>query len=300
MTSHVSAGDAVPTFELYGESGGRAGDFCLHCETIPARSHLHSWEIGIHQHAVFLQILLVEQGSGVVMLGSETLELRPPLFIVVPRGLRHGFRFSPDVDGLVVTVAPGRLCGVWPELARLGAFLSTPHLLPVEAGNEDAQFAADALRRLSREFERTAAGRAELMQASLVCTLLLLHRLSRGQEAPPNRNQQRVERFASLLRRHLREHKPATFYADQLGISTTHLNRILRATTGEGTQSMIARALLEEAKRELMFATGTVQDIALRLGFLDPAYFSRFFTHHAGLTPRAWREREHASMRAWN
>lgn len=299
MISRLPASDAVPTFDLYGETDGRPGDVWLHCETIPARSRLHGWEIGLHRHEAFLQLLLVEQGTGVAMLEAEMLELRPPLVLLVPRGVRHGFRFSPDIDGLVISVAPGRLGGVLPDLASLGAFLSKPHLVAVEAGNPDAQFAAQALRQLGREFERAVGGRNALMQASLACALLQLHRLSPGQNAPPTRNQNRFEQFAALLRQHLRQHKPATFYAEQLGVSTTHLNRILRATTGEGTQSLIARALMEEAKRELMFGPATVQEVALRLGFPDPAYFSRFFTHHAGLTPRVWREQERVSARAW-
>lgn len=299
MTFRQPASDTVPTFALYGEADGRAGDVWLHCEAIPARSRLHGWEIGLHRHETFLQLLLVEHGSGVAMLGGETMDLRPPLILLVPRGLRHGFRFSPDTEGLVISVAPGRLSGAWPDLARLGGFLAVPHLVAVEAGNADAQFAAQALRQLGREFERSVAGRSDLMQASLACALLQLQRLSPEQDAPPTRNQQRFEQFAALLRRHLRQHKPATFYADHLGVSTTHLNRILRAATGESTQSLIARALMEEAKRELMFGPATVQEAALRLGFPDPAYFSRFFTQHAGLTPRVWREQERLCAQAW-
>jgi AraC family transcriptional activator of pobA len=35
-----------------------------------------------------------------------------------------------------------------------------------------------------------------------------------------------------------------------------------------------------------------MQEVSYRLGFADPAYFSRFFLKHAGETPKDWRKRE--------
>jgi len=44
------------------------------------------------------------------------------------------------------------------------------------------------------------------------------------------------------------------------------------------------------------FTFGSVQEIAYRLGFSDPAYFSRFFLKQAGQTPRSWRMAERAKL----
>ena len=48
------------------------------------------------------------------------------------------------------------------------------------------------------------------------------------------------------------------------------------------------RAMLE-AKRSLCYTNQTVAEIAYTLGFVDPAYFTRSFTRHAGLPPRQYR-----------
>jgi len=65
-----------------------------------------------------------------------------------------------------------------------------------------------------------------------------------------------------------------------------------------GIQNVLPAVLLDEAKRELVFTFATVQEISYRLGFADPAYFSRFFMKQTGQTPRAWRieERERLGM----
>jgi AraC family transcriptional activator of pobA len=66
--------------------------------------------------------------------------------------------------------------------------------------------------------------------------------------------------------------------------------------TGQSARELIARKLLDEAKRELVFTFDSAQEIAYRLGFADPAYFSRFFLKQTGETPRAWRLRERAKL----
>ena len=54
------------------------------------------------------------------------------------------------------------------------------------------------------------------------------------------------------------------------------------------------RAFLE-ARRALSYTTLTIAEIAYGLGFVDPAYFTRSFTRHAGLSPRAFRQQHEAA-----
>lgn len=99
-----------------------------------------------------------------------------------------------------------------------------------------------------------------------------------------------------LIQQHLLSHKPAAFYADALGISPTHLNRVSRQMTGKSAYELIARKLLDQAKRELVFTFGSVQEIGYRQGFADPAYFSRIFLKGTGQTPRNWRIAEQLKL----
>ncbi|WP_236775424.1 helix-turn-helix domain-containing protein, partial [Agrobacterium tumefaciens] len=79
------------------------------------------------------------------------------------------------------------------------------------------------------------------------------------------------------------------FYAKKLGLSETHLNRLVRSVSGLSLQRLIARRQIEIAQQELIFTVSSVQMIAEGLGFADPAYFNRFFKRETGMTPRAWR-----------
>ena len=105
-----------------------------------------------------------------------------------------------------------------------------------------------------------------------------------------------ADTVGGLIQHHFRSHKPASFYAKEIGVSPTHLNRIVRSMTGGTAHDLIAGKLIEEAKRELLFTLASVQEISFRLGFADPAYFSRFFLKHAGATPKDWRKSEKSRL----
>jgi len=289
----------VPTYELYGEIAGRKPDFWLHCETIPSRSSLHHWEIRPHRHESFFQILYIDAGSGDAVFDGESHAIMPPAVITVPPRFNHGFRFSRDIDGFVITVLISHLKAAPGDRSRLGEWLATPHLTLLDMSNQDAAYVAETLKRLGGEFANRRSGRNDLLEAYLTSALLLTARLSQhggeGQGAP-DESERRMETLYGLIQQHFRSHKPAAFYAEALGISPTHLNRIVRGKTGHGAHELIARKLVDEAKRELVFTFGSVQEISFRLGFTDPTYFSRFFLKQTGETPRAWRIAERAKL----
>ncbi|ASY66963.1 putative AraC family transcriptional (plasmid) [Sinorhizobium sojae CCBAU 05684] len=291
----------VPTYELYGEESGERPEFWLHCETIPSRSSLHHWEIGLHRHENFFQILYIAGGSGDAIFGERTEPISPPTVITVPPAASHGFRFSRDVDGFVFTILASHLPASSGGRSRLGSWLAAPRLAPL-GGGEDGRYIADTLKRLAAEWEARRSHRTVLLDSYLITVLTLAARLA---QAPPNgnapgetNNERRMELFEALLQQHYLLHRPATFYARELSLSPTHLNRITRAMTGKSVQEIIAARLLTAARRELVFTRSSVQEISFRLGFSDPAYFSRFFVRHNGMTPRAWRIAERQRLGA--
>jgi AraC family transcriptional activator of pobA len=289
----------VPTYELYGENTAGKDDFWLHCETIPSRSSLHHWEIRLHRHDRFFQILYIHAGSGDAIFGETSNVIFPQSVVTVPPGLDHGFRFSRDIEGFVITALISHLKALPGDRSRLGEWLARPHLTHLDMEDEDAAYLARTLQRLGTEFAERRFGRNDVLEAYLTSALQLTARLSvqdsHGQ-GPTDENGRRMEILNGLIQRHLRVHKPAAFYAEKLAISATHLNRIVKMSTGSGMHDLLARKLAEEAKRELVFTVGSVKEIGYRLGFADPAYFSRFFLKQTGATPRAWRIDQRAKL----
>lgn len=78
-------------------------------------------------------------------------------------------------------------------------------------------------------------------------------------------------------------------YAGVIGVSPNHLNRVVKKETGKNAGEWIDISRVTLAKLLLRQSELPVLDIALKVGFDDQSYFSRFFKKHTGLTPSEFR-----------
>lgn len=80
--------------------------------------------------------------------------------------------------------------------------------------------------------------------------------------------------------------------ADAIGINRAVLSKKLNAETGLPTSQFIRNYRLDIAKRMLKdnVANRNITEIAYRVGFNDPKYFTRCFTKQYGVAPSAYRE----------
>jgi AraC-like DNA-binding protein len=62
-------------------------------------------------------------------------------------------------------------------------------------------------------------------------------------------------------------------------------------------RTLLLRALMSRAV-ELLQTRLSVTEVALELGYSDPAHFTRAFARRFGESPQAWRERNRSSPRA--
>ncbi len=282
---------AVPTYALYGEADHTAYANWLHCESIPARSALFDWEIGLHRHQHFFQILNMTQGQGEARLGGRAVPLQAGMAVTVSPGIVHGFRFSPDTEGHVITLLGEQVNRILGPGSGLQALLAEPQAITLGDAAPEIERSVAAV---AREFPGSAPGRFGLIEAHVGILLITLGRLAaqtaQAAEAAPNRTARYAMQFRILLDQAYRTERSVAFYAGRLGISEVHLNRVCRAALNTSALGAINQRIVLEATRDLTFTVLSVKEIAYSLGFDDPAYFSRFFTKHTGLTPTQFRK----------
>jgi AraC family transcriptional regulator, transcriptional activator of pobA len=83
-------------------------------------------------------------------------------------------------------------------------------------------------------------------------------------------------------------HKPSD-YASMLNVSTGYLNDIIREAYGKTTGEVIQDRIILESKRLLFYTDLSVNEVAHKLGFSDPAYYTRLFKKHLDTTPKEYR-----------
>lgn len=134
------------------------------------------------------------------------------------------------------------------------------------------------------EKEYNGESRIDLLKTYLRAFCIIIREQISMQDSSIN-DRQRIQELVRLIEEYYITERETRFYADQIKISTHHLNDIVRLSRGTTVKKMIAQRLLLEAKRELSFGALTVKEIAFKLGFSDASYFSRFFKKHTGQNP---------------
>ena len=130
--------------------------------------------------------------------------------------------------------------------------------------------------------------------ASSYLTAALFEFARCGPAAGPERMPKEMQILREVLA-YLQENMMHSVKVEELAslvhVSSRHLGRIFESAVGQSPKDYILRIKLAEAKRLLMNPDLTLADIATRVGFADPDYFSRLFKRKVGCTPGAFRMR---------
>lgn len=98
-----------------------------------------------------------------------------------------------------------------------------------------------------------------------------------------------VTRFRGLIEQHIASPWSVNDYCRALGVRPAELGAACKEAIGRTPGSLIQEHRLLRAMRELRHTAASAAEIAYRVGFNDPAYFSRFFRRHTGRSPVEFR-----------
>jgi len=286
----------IPSFSLYGETPATAQTDGVHIEDIQSRSRKYLWRIGTHRHTLLSQCVLVTAGPVTVTLDDAHSALAGPAVMIIPAGTVHNFRFRADTLGSVLTVDLSRVLSMAAPAHQtpIEALFSKPRVIDLREDPQLAERAGQLLERLAHEFAQPDSGAAPV-GGWLACCVLWVLALGTaghgGSEIHSSRDAERLRRFRHLIESQYLKHWPVERYARHLSLSETSLNRLCRRLAGSTAFDLIQQRLALEARRRLVYAASSVSGIAGELGFKDPAYFSRFFRRHSGVSPVDFRRR---------
>jgi AraC family transcriptional activator of pobA len=262
----------IPNYSLYGESARPPWYDAFNFEWIPERSRPNDWHIDAHRHDALLQFLYICSGSGQVVIENTKTQIEPPCIVLLPAQTVHGFVFSPDVDGLVITAAQRSLESI--------SSVVSPGLIPV----------------LQRAAVIPLTAQAVEDNALMPLFARLSERASAPAVASTERRALQIRQFRNLVAAHFREHQPVEFYAQKLGMTVAQLGRICREELSSSPLAIVNEHLVREAQRDLVYSGMSIKQIAHGLGFSDIAYFSRYFRKQTGVTPTEFQGEAHKAL----
>jgi AraC family transcriptional activator of pobA len=296
----VSTSSTIPQFALYGELTRGTDAEGVHIELIETRSRRYDWHIGVHTHAGLFQVLFLFGGRVAATLGDQPVELEGPVALTIHPSLAHGFAFSEEAYGYVLTIDQNMLFAAAGQDGSLFTALFVEPLaiglraLPEEGGRIEA-----LLQNLIAESMAPRQGHTLMLDWLARCILLMLARVQaerRIAEKSGRKDFELFSRFRVEVERRYKEQWRVGQYADVLRVPPVRLNRLCLKIAGKTAFEMTQERLMLEACRKLTYVPAGVAGIAYELGFQDPAYFSRLFKKLVGMTPREYRERTQAAV----
>ena len=286
---------SIPNYELYGELLAGSYSDPVHHETIRERSSKHDWTIRLHRHEGLAQVFLFQTSGVFVRMGDLEHTSTEPLILMVPPRVPHGFRFSEDVVGDVLSL---RLKEIGAETAtRIQQFSSSSGGVLPRSRSEHFQRVEELFRQLGDVYHGLGRERGPLLVSltDVIVTYLsadlLLDRADGSLNALPERTRHELqaEQYCNLVETNFQSSRSIADYALEVGVSAPHLTRVCRRILGQAPNALIRQRRLLEAKRLLEYTKLSISEVAHRSGFRDPAFFSRTFKKEVGISPQSYR-----------
>lgn len=176
-------------------------------------------------------------------------------------------------------------------LERFSFFRDTPSGVTLRLGAGARRQLAGPLDGLRREVRRLRGDSEHLIQAWVYESLALLERfwVDAGLEQRTHSVDSRISKFVALVEERFRRDHRLASYAGALHLTTGHLNELSHRHLGDSAGRFLRRRLVLEAKRQLAFTDQAVKGVGRSLGFVDAAYFCRFFRREVGSSPLEYR-----------
>lgn len=230
------------------------------------------------------RLLFIAKGQGRITVAGLTSGYGANNLIYIPANTMYGFEVGTTMFGQMLSI-PAAMSGEWPEE-------------PVHLRLRDVVAQKELLMHFDNlEREIKSAKAAHTRAAHYMVGILGVFFERQIQDIPADASSKRTETssarlvaaYTDLVERDFRSDKGVANYAAELGVTPTHLTRCCNQTCGHSAHALLSDRVLYEARLLLRDTTTPVQDIAERLGFTSPAYFTRAFQSQTGMTPTSFR-----------
>lgn len=242
----------------------------------------------LHVHP-FHQIFVLTKGGGTQTMHGETVEFKAPWVLMIPQGLAHLYLPSADSEGWSI--------GFTDEYLPPGSTLLVSSVFPAGGVPVTRPGTAErlcGLARILQEGETDPGGTSATVQFHVLAAFLeLLHHVCQFQQ-PADRSLPLVDhllfqRFTRLLDEAFRSRWDVGRFARELRCSQRKLSTLCQRIMGKSPHAALEERRMIEARRMLTQDGGSVQQIALDLGYEDPSYFAKAFRRVVGETPTDYR-----------
>jgi len=243
----------------------------------------------------FYTLLMVEEGSGVVAIDSQSFEIKKNAIFFVD--YNQVFRFSEieDFKGEVLLFTKSFYNLIYTGNRKIKndtAFSGLPSLQNFSV--KDFASFKSGVQDIRKEFTNPT-----LLSQEIICLLLktLMLKLIRKSDTPnymefkTDRKNSYLEIFKNLVEKNFKELKRTNEYAKELSITANYLNSLVKEKLDISAENFIQNRVILEAERLLLNTHLSVTEISFELGFSDKSHFGKYFKRIMEESPNQFRKK---------
>ncbi|GAB3925899.1 AraC family transcriptional regulator [Larkinella terrae] len=239
-----------------------------------------------HGHKDYLEIIYLEQGAGIHQIDYNRFPVKPhSLYLVMP-GQIHSWELTEIPKGFVVMIQQDFLLD-----HPLYDVLFQTFPLPFPSGfhleNVHETFSG-LFRSIDLEYTKSEPNYEAVIQTYLLLLFNLLKReMNAGQllTYPPL-----LKRFFAALDVEFRLNHETKFYAEVLNTTSKTLNSACKKFLGKTAGAVINEKVTSASKKQLLYSSKNLTELAFELGFADLSHFNKFFKRQTGVLPGVYRK----------
>jgi AraC-like DNA-binding protein len=243
----------------------------------------------------FYEIIFITSGKGKFKLDNEIIYFkRGTVLLLPPNKWREWHKIDNSFEAIYLIFEEESISTFFNDalyLYRLNYFYNVHTPSFINLTESDLSSLLPRLDELKNELGKINKDSSHFLRSILYYTLIQLNRHYQKTHNIQSEFYQKANilKFKKLLEENIQTKHKVKEYAILLGISTSHLNKLLKTYFGKNCSEIIQERLIAEIKRNLLFSDKSISEISYELNFSEPSNFNRFFQKLVKMTPNQYR-----------
>lgn len=243
------------------------------------------------RHALYT-LIWCARGSVTVVADEKELVLKKQDVLTITSGQIHYFKKMDKAEGIILEFPLAFFCKDDNDVELIfhnGLFchFAQNEVIPIK----DHEVVSTQLRLIKEEWEQKPYQYLLSIHSRIKLLLIAINRAKVEWGDEIWKPDALFLKFLELVRANFEHNYPLARFAQLLGTTEAKLNEQSKLHTGKTAQNVIYGLIASEAKRLLTYQTISVKEVAYKLGFNDPFYFSHFFKKHTRQSPKAYQSK---------
>ncbi len=264
----------------------------------PATAPAGAQAVYPHRHD-FYEMLYITGGAGTHFIDFNAYPIKAGTVYFISPGQVHYWNTSVPLEGVFIgftedflLLAPSDYM-VLHEYSFFHSIEDTPALV-LSAG--ERELVEPLIQSIAAEIQESKFRSDSVLRAYLHIFLVEMQRIYGAPEGTHYAGgtnggiPKLVRHFKQLVARQFITERSVQTYAEQLGVTISHLNNTVKAVTGQTPGQLIRQEVVLESKRLFTHTDLTSAEVGYRLSFDDPSYFSRFFKRETTMSTVQFRQ----------